>query len=184
MSTTHEIEPGRRIDLSCEVVGLDRSDRRARLVEQNAGRPPHRIDGFTVGAPMLTGDAPHGGEMHPDGDELVYMVSGRDHRAARVARRRPDCRRRRRGGARRAEGHVASHQPAGTRSAHPHHPRAPRRSPAARARSAMTITTAAAPLDRPGSPVSGARRGSVGRGTRPARARRRERRTPRRPTRA
>lgn len=76
MSTTHEIEPGQRIDLSCEVVGLHRSDRRARLVEQIAGRPPRRIDGFTVGAPMLTGDAPHGGEVHPDGDELLYLVSG------------------------------------------------------------------------------------------------------------
>jgi mannose-6-phosphate isomerase-like protein (cupin superfamily) len=75
MSTTHEIEPGQRIDLSCEVVGLDRSDRRARLVEQN-GRGPQRIDGLTVGAPMLTGDAPHAGEVHPDGDELLYLVSG------------------------------------------------------------------------------------------------------------
>ncbi len=25
---------------------------------------------------MLTGDAPHGGEVHPDGDEVLYMVSG------------------------------------------------------------------------------------------------------------
>jgi mannose-6-phosphate isomerase-like protein (cupin superfamily) len=76
MSTTHEIEPGLKIDLSCEVVGIDRSDRRARLVEQQNGRPPERIDGFTVGAPMLTGDAPHAGEMHPDGDELLFLVSG------------------------------------------------------------------------------------------------------------
>lgn len=76
MSTTHEIEPGQKIDLSCEVVGIDRSDRRARVVEQQNGRPPERIDGFSVGAPMLTGDAPHGGEMHPDGDELLFMVSG------------------------------------------------------------------------------------------------------------
>jgi mannose-6-phosphate isomerase-like protein (cupin superfamily) len=76
MSTTREIEPGQKIDLSCEVVGIDRSDRRARLVEQQNGRPPQRIDGFTVGAPMLTGDAPHAGEMHPDGDELLFLVSG------------------------------------------------------------------------------------------------------------
>ena len=76
MSTTHEIEPGRRIDLSCEVVGIDRADRRARIVEQEPGRPPHRTDGFTVGAPMLTSDAPHAGEVHPDGDELLFLVSG------------------------------------------------------------------------------------------------------------
>ena len=76
MSTTHEIEPGRRIDLSCEVVGIDRTDRRARIVQQEPRRPPHRIDGFTVGAPMLTADAPHAGEVHPDGDELLFLVSG------------------------------------------------------------------------------------------------------------
>ncbi len=75
MATTHEIPPGRRIDLSREVVGLDRGDRRARIVEQRGG-PPQRIDGFTIGAPEVTGDSPHGGEVHPDGDELLYLVSG------------------------------------------------------------------------------------------------------------
>src|SRR5436190_11258570 len=75
MTTTHEIQPGRVIDLGSEVVGLDRSDRQARLVEQRGG-PPQRIDGFTVGAPELTGDSPHDGEMHPDGDELLYLISG------------------------------------------------------------------------------------------------------------
>jgi mannose-6-phosphate isomerase-like protein (cupin superfamily) len=76
MTTAHEIQPGRRIDLAREVIGLDRSDRRARLVEQKKGRPPQRIDGFTIGAPRITGDAPHDGEVHPDGDEVLYLVSG------------------------------------------------------------------------------------------------------------
>jgi len=71
-----EIEPGRGIDLAGEVVGFDRSDRRARLVEQVPGRPPRRIDGLTVGVPVLTEDAPHDGKMHPDGDELLYLVDG------------------------------------------------------------------------------------------------------------
>jgi len=75
MSMTHEIEPGRVIDLTHEVIGFDRTDRRARIVEQPGG-PPRRIDGVTIGAPMLTGDAPHDGEMHPDGDELLYLLSG------------------------------------------------------------------------------------------------------------
>jgi mannose-6-phosphate isomerase-like protein (cupin superfamily) len=73
---TREIPPGRRIDLATEVVGLDRADGRARLVEQVAGRPPRRIDGITIGAPQIAGDPPHGGEMHPDGDELLYLISG------------------------------------------------------------------------------------------------------------
>jgi mannose-6-phosphate isomerase-like protein (cupin superfamily) len=76
MTTTSEIPPGRRIDLTCEVIGFDRADRRARLVDQVAGRPPQRIDGFTIGAPRIAGDPPHDGEMHPDGDELLYLVSG------------------------------------------------------------------------------------------------------------
>lgn len=39
--------------------------------------PPERIDGMTVGIVTLTEDAPHGGEVHPDGDELLYVISGR-----------------------------------------------------------------------------------------------------------
>ncbi len=75
MATTYEIEAGRPIDLGTEVVGLGGADRRARIVDQ-AGRGPQRIDGFTVGAPELTGDSPHDGEVHPDGDELLFLVSG------------------------------------------------------------------------------------------------------------
>src|SRR5947207_5273810 len=39
--------------------------------------PPKRIDGYTVGViPNLDGPSPHRGEVHPDGDELLYLVSG------------------------------------------------------------------------------------------------------------
>jgi len=76
MTTTHEVRPGRRLDLTREVVGFGRADGRARLVDQVAGRPPRRIDGLTIGAPWIAGDPPHGGEVHPDGDELLYLVSG------------------------------------------------------------------------------------------------------------
>jgi mannose-6-phosphate isomerase-like protein (cupin superfamily) len=39
--------------------------------------PPKRIDGYTVGViPNLEGPPPHRGEVHPDGDELLYLVSG------------------------------------------------------------------------------------------------------------
>ena len=40
-------------------------------------RPPERIDGLTVGIVHMTENPPHGGEMHPDGDELLYVISGR-----------------------------------------------------------------------------------------------------------
>ncbi len=44
--------------------------------EQKPG-PPERIDGLTVGIVTMTTDAPHGGEMHPDGDEILYVISGK-----------------------------------------------------------------------------------------------------------
>ena len=61
-------------DLSRVVLGLPR-DGNARRMPSVAG-PPRRIDGFTVGAPVMTRPAPHAGEMHPDGDELLFVVSG------------------------------------------------------------------------------------------------------------
>jgi quercetin dioxygenase-like cupin family protein len=39
--------------------------------------PPERIDGMTVGFVSVTGDAPHKGEVHPDGDEILYVISGK-----------------------------------------------------------------------------------------------------------
>lgn len=39
--------------------------------------PPQRIDGMTVGFVTMSRDAPHGGEVHPDGDEILYVISGR-----------------------------------------------------------------------------------------------------------
>ena len=39
--------------------------------------PPERIDGMTVGIVTMTHDAPHNGEVHPDGDEVLFVVSGR-----------------------------------------------------------------------------------------------------------
>jgi mannose-6-phosphate isomerase-like protein (cupin superfamily) len=39
--------------------------------------PPERIDGMTVGIELVSRDAPHDGEVHPDGDEILVVVSGR-----------------------------------------------------------------------------------------------------------
>ncbi len=38
--------------------------------------PPPRVDGLLIGAPLMTRNAPHRGELHPDGDEILYVVSG------------------------------------------------------------------------------------------------------------
>ena len=66
---------GRTIDLSHSLLGLGR-DGRATLVAWKSGPPP-RIDGLTIGAPMLTRNPPHAGEMHPDADEVLFLISGR-----------------------------------------------------------------------------------------------------------
>jgi len=39
--------------------------------------PPKRIDGMSVGIVSMDRDPPHGGEMHPDGDEILYVISGK-----------------------------------------------------------------------------------------------------------
>ncbi len=39
--------------------------------------PPNRMDGFTLGIVEMHEDAPHGGEIHPNGDEFLYVISGR-----------------------------------------------------------------------------------------------------------
>lgn len=63
------------IDLTREVLGLSREGG-LRAVESPPG-PPVRIEGHTIDAPLLTREPPHDGEMHPDGDELLFLVAGR-----------------------------------------------------------------------------------------------------------
>ena len=64
-----------RVDVARFVLDIDRD----LSVSARAGRPgpPERIDGMTVGIQVVTDDAPHDGEMHPDGDEILYVASGR-----------------------------------------------------------------------------------------------------------
>jgi mannose-6-phosphate isomerase-like protein (cupin superfamily) len=50
---------------------------RAISIRTSPPGPPPRIDGFTIGAiPDVDGPELHGGEMHPDGDEFLYLVRG------------------------------------------------------------------------------------------------------------
>jgi quercetin dioxygenase-like cupin family protein len=42
-----------------------------------SGGPPPRLEGLTIGAPRMSRIPPHGGERHPDGDEILYLLSGR-----------------------------------------------------------------------------------------------------------
>ena len=77
-NTTTPIPIGVPFDPSHQTVGLARDTGEACFMVPTNG-PPRRIAGYTVGAPMVTEDPPHAGEMHPDGDEMLYVVSGRFH---------------------------------------------------------------------------------------------------------
>ena len=46
-------------------------------IRESKPGPPERIDGMTVGIITMEHDAPHGGEVHPDGDEILYVISGK-----------------------------------------------------------------------------------------------------------
>ncbi len=61
------------IDLGADFVGIG-WDGSARPLEGPG--PPPRIDGITVGSWITDGSAPHGGERHDDGDEVLVLVSG------------------------------------------------------------------------------------------------------------
>jgi len=57
-------------------VARVRRDDTVRIEDAPPG-PPRRIDGYTVGAvTVVQGAGPHLGEMHPDGDEFLHVVSG------------------------------------------------------------------------------------------------------------
>jgi len=63
------------LDLSQSLLGLYRNGR-MHLVAWESGPPP-RIDGYVIGAPVMKRPAPQNGEMHPDGDEVLFLISGR-----------------------------------------------------------------------------------------------------------
>jgi len=62
------------VDVSRYLLDI-RRDLSVNTREHKPG-PPIRIDGLTVGIITIEDDAPHRGEVHPDGDEILYVVSG------------------------------------------------------------------------------------------------------------
>jgi mannose-6-phosphate isomerase-like protein (cupin superfamily) len=61
------------LDLALQSIGLGR-DGAMRLLEST--RPPPRFDGLSIGVALMDRPAPHAGERHPDGDELLYLIAG------------------------------------------------------------------------------------------------------------
>ena len=64
-----------RFDPSVHTIGLS-WDLGASLVPARPD-PPIPVDGVTIGVASMSENAPHNGEMHPDGDEVLYLISGR-----------------------------------------------------------------------------------------------------------
>jgi mannose-6-phosphate isomerase-like protein (cupin superfamily) len=72
-----DIPKAEPFELSTNVVGLDRHTGAACFMVRDRPGPPVRLDGHTVGVSSVGGEELHGGEMHPDGDELLYVIDGR-----------------------------------------------------------------------------------------------------------
>lgn len=64
-----------RVDVKRSSLDV-RRDLSVNVRERKPG-PPERIDGMTLGIVNMSHDAPHGGEVHPDGDEILYVIQGR-----------------------------------------------------------------------------------------------------------
>ena len=60
-------------DLALQSVGFDRTGAISLLANT---RPPPRIDGLSIGVAVMDRPAPHAGERHLDGDELLYVIAG------------------------------------------------------------------------------------------------------------
>jgi mannose-6-phosphate isomerase-like protein (cupin superfamily) len=75
MGITREIPAGEPFELAGRIVGLERETGRAVLVERSSSM--WRIDGYTIESSALGGPPMHNGELHPDADELLYLLSGR-----------------------------------------------------------------------------------------------------------
>lgn len=65
----------RRIDPTTQIVGFDRNlDASPHTNEHDPSVP---VEGMTFGVAVMSEDAPHGGERHLGGDEVLYLVDGR-----------------------------------------------------------------------------------------------------------
>jgi mannose-6-phosphate isomerase-like protein (cupin superfamily) len=73
----NEIPQAVPFDLSTNVVGLDRTTGAACFMVRDRPGPPVRLDGHTLGVCLIGDEGPHNGEMHPNGDELLFVIDGR-----------------------------------------------------------------------------------------------------------
>ena len=63
-----------RFDPTTHTVGLTRNLDAS--LEPERPDPAIPVDGLTFGVASMAENSPHGGERHPDGDEILYLISG------------------------------------------------------------------------------------------------------------
>lgn len=63
------------VDVTTSVIDVFRDLTMA--VRDRMPGAPRRIDGMTIGIVAVDSEPPHLGEVHPDGDEFLYVMSGR-----------------------------------------------------------------------------------------------------------
>ncbi len=64
-----------RFDPSTHTIGLSRDLAATKMPDRPD--PPLPVDGATFGVATMSENSPHGGERHPDGDEVLYLIYGR-----------------------------------------------------------------------------------------------------------
>lgn len=62
-------------DPRTHAIGLSRNLDASTLAERPDPQIP--VEGVTFGIATMSENSPHGGAMHPDGDEILYLISGR-----------------------------------------------------------------------------------------------------------
>lgn len=64
-----------RFNPAMHTVGMSQEFAASKMPEMPD--PPIPFEGLTFGVAAMSENSPHGGEMHPDGDEILYLISGR-----------------------------------------------------------------------------------------------------------
>lgn len=64
-----------KFDPATHTIGLNRGFDASTMPEQPD--PPVPFSGLTFGVATMSENSPHGGEIHPDGDEVLYLISGK-----------------------------------------------------------------------------------------------------------
>lgn len=62
-------------DPSTHTIGLNRGFAAATMLQ--SPDPPIPFSGLTFGVATMSENSPHRGEMHSDGDEILYLISGK-----------------------------------------------------------------------------------------------------------